>query len=212
MGYLAAKDTGFISIQTINNLIEGITSSTKGAINPDNNNGILNLHTFSLTYSGGKVIKTDPNIAGNITRISQGSSTSVPIELTCMISGNPANYLAEINKYFLTWSRNKSIIMLFYMPNDSSVTLSYGQEPDFYYSELRNLYDVLWDSNIGSSTYGSNTYGSSRYYTGYDHNSVHYDACAIPIVINHIQVKEDAGKSGRQVSISATIVENEAVK
>lgn len=211
MGYLAAKDTGFISIQTINNLIEGITSSTKGAINQDDNDGILNLKAFSLTYNGGKVVKTDPNIAGNITRIGQGSSTAVPIVLSCMISGRPSNYLAEINKYFLTWSRNKSIIMLFYMPNNSSVTLSYGQEPDFYYSELKNLYDVLWDSNVGSSAYGISTYGSSRYYTGYTHNSSAYNACAVPIIIQNIQVTEEANKSGRQVVINAYILENEAV-
>lgn len=211
MGYLGAKDTGFISIQTLNNLVTGITSSKKGAINIDSNYGVLDLRAFSISYNAGKVIKTDPNIAGNITRVSQGSSTAVPIILSCSVSGDKSNYLADINKYFLTWSRNKSIIMLFYMPNNSGVVLNYGQEPDFFYSELKNLYDVLWDSNIGSNPYGATTYGSSRFFTGYIHNSVNYDACAIPIVIQNITVKQEADKPDRTVTINAIVIENEAV-
>jgi len=211
MGYLAAKDTGYISIQTVSNLIEGITPSLKGAINPDSNNGILNLYAFSLTYTGGKTLNTDPNIAGNTTRISAGSSNVTQITLNCLVSGKPSNYLAEINKYFLTWARNRSIVMLFYMPNNSDVTLSYGQEPDFYYSEIRNLYDVLWDSNVGSNPYGVTTYGSSRFPTGYTIAAASYNACAVPVVIENIQVTKEARNAGLQVSINATLIENEAL-
>jgi len=211
MGYLSAKDTGFTGIQIVNNLVEGITVSSTGAINPTDNYGVIDLRSYKFSYNGGKIIDAKPNIAGNITRVNAGSSNITSFTLSCKINSKPSKYEGEIAKYFLTWSRSKNIIMLFYMPNETDSTLSYNQDTDFFYSDLKTLYDVLWDSNLGTNPYGVSTYGSSRFYTGLTHSSGAYNACAIPVLIENITVETNAGIIGREIKITGIILENEGV-
>jgi hypothetical protein len=209
MGYLAAKDTGYISLQTSNYLITGINSNGVGAINPSTNNGITNLQAFSLAASTGKALDVKNNIAGNISRINQGSTNAVPISLETYYSNKPSKYQAEAIKYLMAWSRNRTIVMLFYMPNNTSDTLVYGQDNDFYYSQLKSMYDLLWDKNLGTNSYGATTYGSSRFTTGYSHGLVSYDACAIPIIIESVSFKEEAGINSIKVEVNGYVLESE---
>lgn len=209
MGYLAAKDTGYIAIQTSNYLITGITNNGSGAINPSTNNGITNLQAFSLSSTTGKALDVKNNIAGNISRINQGSTNAVPISLETYYSKKPSKYQADAIKYLMAWSRNRTIVMLFYMPNYSSDILVYGQENDFYYSQLKSMYDLLWDKNLGSNPYGETTYGSSRFATGYTHGLSSYDACAIPIVIESVAFKEEAGINSIKVEVNGYVIESE---
>ncbi len=209
MGYLAAKDLGMLGVQTTNNLIEGIVESSQGAVNPTANDGITNLNTYSLSFNTGKVINAEPNIAGNITRVAMGSSKPTPIELSVILSDRRSNNETDTISYLTAWARNRTTIMLFYMPNTSTTTLSYGQEKDFYYSELKVLYDTIWDKNLGTSAYGASTYGSSRYFTGATVNGSNYNACALPCVFEDITVKKVADSHTMEISLKGYILENE---
>ena len=209
MGYLGAKDLGMLGVQTTNNLIEGIVDSSQGAVNPTDNNGITNLNAYALSFNTGKVINAEPNIAGNITRVAIRSSKPTSIELSVVISDRRSKNETDTISYLTAWSRNRTTIMLFYMPNTSSTTLSYGQEIDFYYSELKILYDTIWDKNLGTSAYGVSTYVSSRYYTGATVNSSDYNACALPCVFEDITVKKEATSHTIEISLKGYILENE---
>lgn len=209
MGYLAAKDLGKIGVQTTNYLIEGIVDSPKGAINPTSNYGIINLMSYKLSTNMGKNINAEPNIAGNITRIGMGSSNPTPITLSIKLNRRPT--LTEIDsiKYLSAWARNRTVVVLFYMPNSTNTTLSYGQEPDFYHSQLRTLYDVVWDRNVGTNAYSSSTYGASRFNTGLTINSSPYNACAVPCVFNNIVINSEASTYSVDVSLEGYVLENE---
>ena len=97
MGYLAAKDTGSIGIQSIGGLFTTLTTSTEGAKNILTNNGILNLNGFQVSWSTGKNVGKDANIAGNLTRVSQGSSLPVDITLTAGFSKKTQDEIDRIN-------------------------------------------------------------------------------------------------------------------
>ena len=181
----------------------------QGIINPTTNKGIINLKSFSLSYSAGKSVNSDPNITGNITRLGVGSSNAIPIELNISLNRRPSINEVESIKYLTAWSRNATTVMLFYMPNTDTTTLYFGQENDFYYSQLRTLYDTVWDKNLGTNPFSATTYGSSRYYTGATINSLNYNACALPCVFNNITVKEDASSIGVDVSFTGFVLENE---
>jgi hypothetical protein len=219
MGYLAAKDTGKINIFSENNLFTGSINSPDGTFNTSENNGITNLSAYQFSFDSGKVVKSDPNITGNTTRLSVGSKLPIPFKLTASFNrkSNNFNNTSEIISerdintisYLFEWARDKNIIMLFYMPNTSTTSLNYKQEKDFYTSELKILYDVIWDKNLGTSAYGATTYGTIHYSTGATINSVAYQACAIPVIFEKITVNYVANSYLVEVSVDGFVLENE---
>lgn len=215
MGYLSARDMGNIEVSVVGGLYEGNNPSPDGTQNIDTNDGILNLKSYSLSLTTGKVSNTDANIAGNVTRVSSGSKLPIPIELKAYFTRKRASEGALLTpdemrnlSYLLAWSRSNTIIMLFYTPFDAT-TLDRGQDKDFYTSSLKMIYDVIWDTNLGTTPYTSTTYGSIRYDTGKQFNSTDYHACAIPIIITDVVTNETADKSYIDVSVKGYVLENE---
>lgn len=209
MGYLAAKDTGSIGIQSIGGYYTTLTTSPDGAKNISTNNGILNLNGFQVSWSTGKNVGKDANIAGNLTRVSQGSSLPIDITLSASFDKKSAADVEKVN-YLTQWSRSKNTIMLFYMARTTDETLQYGNSADFFKSDLKVLYDVFWDRNLGSSAYGVSTYGSLWYDTGVTIGVTTYKPCAVPVVFDNITVDNVAGQSRMTVSITGTVLENES--
>jgi len=213
MGYLAAKDFGYLSVNTRNGLYYGSNLSPDGITNPADNNGIVNLKSYSFEFDAGNTIDDSPNIAGNRPRISSGSTAATKFTLNCQYSRKLGDRsLSEIISdvdvlyYLLTWARNRTIVMLFYMPNSTAVSwLNHGQEIDFYTSQLRAMYDVIWGGG-----YGVTTYGNVRFTTGYTMaDTSSFDACAIPVVFDNIKVSELAGTYLVRIEITGYILENE---
>ena len=209
MGYLAAKDTGSIGIQSIGGYFTNLTTSPDGAKNISTNNGILNLNGFQVSWSTGKNVGKDANIAGNLTRVSQGSSLPIDITLSASFDKKSASDVEKVN-YLTQWSRSKNTILLFYMARITDETLYYGNSMDFFKSDLKVLYDVFWDKNLGSSAYGVSTYGSLWYDTGVTIGATTYKPCAVPVVFDNITVDNVAGEPRMTVSITGTILENES--
>ena len=209
MGYLAAIDTGSIGIQTIGGYYTTLTTSPDGAKNTPNNNGILNLNGFQVSWNTGKNVGKDANIAGNLTRVSQGSTKPIDITLTSGFLKKTQDEIDRVN-YLTHWARSKNTILLFYMARTTDETLYYGNSADFFKSDLKVLYDVFWDKNLGSSAYGVSTYGSLWYDTGVTIGATTYKPCAVPIVFDNITVDNVAGDPRMTVSITGTILENES--
>ncbi len=231
MGMLVMRDLGAVSIKTSSGLIEVDNASSDGAFNPSEYTypgqyNVVNLKAYTLSIEAGKSIDATPNIAGSITRLGIGGSNPIPITLnasfsrkrieeTSALAGGNQFTMEEANNitYLLQWSRTRSIQMLFWMPNeDDSSWLSYGQEKDFFTSQLRGLYDVLWDKNLGNSTTGwhDSTYGTYHYRVEMI-NIGNYDACAVPIVVESVSVKESADGIRKEVTIAGYIIENEEI-
>lgn len=230
MGILVATDTGNTAIRSSSGLVEPFNDSVDGITNPSDQSkypeqyGLINLKGYTLTDSIGKNVDAKDTIAGTFAKLSMGSKKPIPITLTAKFKNDKVTLpqtptgtegarfgSAEMNSvaYLKTWGRSRSIIMLFYVPDDDSDTnLNYGQVSDFYNSNLRSLYDSLWDKNLGNENLGWNdaTYGSIRFLIQI---SFAYQACAIPIIINNVTTKETAGKKFTEVSVTGFMVVNE---
>jgi len=213
MGYLAAKDFGYISVNSRNGLYYGSNLSPDGITNPATNSGIVNLKGYTFGYDAGNSIDDSPNISANRPRISSGSVIATKFTLSCQYSRhNDDRTVSQISSevdtlyYLLKWARNRSIIMLFYMPNSTAVSwLNHGQEIDFYTSQLRSMYDCIWGGGFGTTTYGN-----VRFTTGYTMvGAISYDACAIPVVFDNVKVEEVAGTYLVKVEVTGFIMENE---
>jgi len=225
MGYLAAKDTGAVSIKTSGSLILPDTLSTDGVANPSSNFGVVDLRSFSFGFNTGMNVDDSPNIAGKITRLAMGGTKPIPFELSCYISrktveGDDSKLSVEnINtlNYLLRWNRARTIVMLFWMPNTNDTSwLSYGQDKDFFTSQLRTVYDVVWDWNTDSSTAGwqgtnptTGSYGTNHFRIEMSGSISNYDACAIPVIFSDVSIKEDAESYGVQIKISGYCLEEE---
>lgn len=209
MGYLAAIDTGSIGIQTIGGYYTTLTTSPDGAKNTPNNNGILNLNGFQVSWNTGKNVGKDANIAGNLTRVSQGSTKPIDITLTTGFLKKTQDEIDRVN-YLTQWSRSKNTILLFYMARTTDETLYYGNSADFFKSDLKILYDVFWDKNLGSSAFGATTYGSIWYDTNVTIGASTFKPCAVPMVIDDITVDNSVDNARLSVTIVGTILENES--
>jgi len=220
MGYLAMKDTGSVKITTESGVFTSSIASPDGTLNPGGDYNLLNLKPFSLSFNTGNNMDTKSGIAGRSTRVSKGSKKPIPFSMEAMY--NRKEFVDSSNKitdrdinsisYLMSWSRSRTIIMLFWMPNDNdSSLLRFGQEPDFFTSQLRSLYDSLWDFNTSSSTagYQSTTYGTYHYSVAMGGSIGGYSPCAIPVVIENVDVKEVADSYQVRVSVSGYVLENE---
>jgi hypothetical protein len=209
MGYLAAIDTGSIGIQTIGGYYTTLTTSPDGAKNTPNNNGILNLNGFQVSWNTGKNVGKDANIAGNLTRVSQGSTKPIDITLTTGFLKKTQDEIDRVN-YLTQWSRSKNTILLFYMARTTDEKLYFGNSVDFFKSDLKILYDVFWDKNLGSNAFGATTYGSIWYDTGVTIGASTFKPCAVPMVIDDITVNNSVDNARLEVSVVGTILENES--
>lgn len=213
MGYLAAIDTGSIGIQTIGGYYTTLTTSPDGAKNTPNNNGILNLNGFQVSWNTGKNVGKDANIAGNLTRVSQGSTKPIDITLTSGFLKKTQDEIDRVN-YLTQWSRSKNTILLFYMARTTDETLYYGNSVDFFKSDLKVLYDVFWDKNLGSNAYNgvaaTGTYGSIWYNTGVTIGASTFKPCAVPMVMDDITVNNSVDNARLEVTVIGTILENES--
>lgn len=226
------KDLGTLGVRAESGTFEGYNTSSDGVLNPSNINkypdkyGVVKLKAYNLSFDTGKNIDDSPNIAGALTRLGVGSTEPVPITLTARYSRTRIDEASESAggvhytvedanavSYLTSWSRKRSIIMLFWMPNTESTDwLSYGQDRDFFTSQLRTLYDVMWDQNLGNSETGwhDSTYGTYHYFiedlfgSGND-----YEPCALPVILNKVTVKETADGVGVEVSVNGFVLENE---
>lgn len=226
IGFLAAKDLGSLGVTTNNNIFEGFNASPDGIFNPTgstypNNFGVVNLKAFSFSYTTGKVTDDTENIAGNTTRVGVGSTRAVPFVMNARFNRKPVNLAAtEITSQntdsitFLTqWSRTRNIVMLFWLPNTASTSwLNHKQDKDFFTSQIKTIYDVLWDRSQSSSTKGfqATTYGTFHYkITDMFGSGQHYEPCAIPVVFESVQVKEDAQNYWIDVEVNGFCLEDE---
>ena len=220
MGYMAIRDLGNLQIDTSLSLFQGRNPSPDGITNPSTNFGVVNLKSFKLSFDTGTTVDDKPNVSGNTTRLSIGSKKPIPIKLNAKFSRRQDDPSSDEitsqdlrNISFLThWSRARSIVMMFWMPNDNSTSwLNYGQEKDFFTSQLKTIYDVIWDKNLTTSGdgFGATTYGTNHYRVVMGGAIGNYDACAIPIIITGINVKEEAKSRYINVTIEANLVENE---
>ncbi len=219
MGYLAAKDTGFLTMNVISSIFTGDAASPDGAFNPTDNFNVVNLNTYSLNVNISRNVDTSPNIAGNITRAAIGSKNITPITLSCIYSRRITDLSAsqiivsgiETEKYLAEWAGSKKIIMLFYMPNqDNASLLHYGQEKDFYGSQLKVLYDVMWDKNTDVSTRGfsDSLYGTYHYSVTMTVIGTYYP-CAIPVVFYSFDARELGESNMVQVTVQGYALDNE---
>ncbi len=213
------KDIGAVSIKTDGNIFSGDVSSPDGSYNTGDYN-VLNLKPFSINFNLGTNSDARPGIAGQTTRVNKGSKKAVPFTMEAVYSRRPLDLGADqimardidTITYLSLWARNRTVVMMFWMPNDNdSSLLNNGQEPDFYTSQLRTLYDVLWDKSTGSSTsgYQSSSYGTYHYSISMGSSIGTYLPCAIPIVIDNVQVKEIANSFAVRVSVTGYVLEDE---
>ena len=227
MGYLAAKDLGTLNVDASGNTFDGDVNNLTGAKNPTDNNGITNLRLFNLSFNSGKAIDARGNISGRTTRLAQGSTNAVNLTLSAKFERKfdrgdlqdltPDELKVRLNlegieamRFLGFWSRNRTIIMLFWYPNLPGTTdLYFGQDPDFYGSSLKMMYDVLWDNDSTSSEQG---------FQGTNYGTIHYDPaadgsaiCAIPVIFESINVTETPDSKFINVTIQGYAVENEGV-
>lgn len=219
MGYLAAKDLGAVTVKTSSNVFIGDNASPDGIFNPGNEFNVLALNPFVFSYDTGKNIDTRPNIAGNITRINAGSKLPIPFTLNARYSRRTDRNVSEITaedlvtiNHLVQWARANTIVMLFYMPNENDSTLlNHGQEVDFFTSQIRTIYDIVWDRNTSSSTSGfqATTYGTYHFSVTMGGSIGEYLPAAIPVVFENVTVREDAAKTTVEVTATGYCLENE---
>lgn len=225
MGYLSAKDLGAVSLKTTSSLIVADTDSVDGINNPEDNYGVIDLRSFSISFDTGKNVDDSANVSGMITRLAMGSKNPIPLTLQSRVSRKKVtgdysqltmNYITTLD-YLVKWSRSRTIVMLFWMPNDNDSTLlSYGQEPDFFTSQLRTIYDTIWDWNTDSSTSGwqgtdptTGTYGTNHFRIEMSGSIGNYDVCAVPVIFNNVTIKESADKTWVDISVTGYFLEEE---
>jgi len=224
MGYLAGIDTGAVALKVSSNLFVVDLASTDSAFNDTTQLGnTLNLGAYSLGFEIGKNIDSKSNIGNLPTRIVAGSKKAVPFTLSSTFNKKRISDTdTTIGDYFTTrdvdtityltqWARSKNIIMLCYMPNTDSLSwLNHGQEIDFFSSQVKILYDVLWDKSTSSSSRGfqATTYGTYHYRIPLTVIG-NYDVCAIPVIFENVSVKEQANSYIINVEVTGYVIENE---
>lgn len=235
MGYLALKDTGSLGLNVSSGYFTPIyQGASSNAINPSGdtypyNKNILPLKALNLSLNTGKNIDSTSNITGSITRLGFGSTLPLSIkfsatyerkpkesdELSSITGGNILDSEASYVLSFLSlWARRKTILMLFWVPDEAdNSNLLYSEVKDFYSSVLKVIYDTIWnrDSFTASSKgYNSSTYGSVHYqledYFGAGSN---YEPSAIPIVLNSISISSSGSSRLVDVSVDGYALENE---
>lgn len=199
MGKLVIRDTGANSV--IVNNSEYSYSGSLGASNPLN--GYVNLKAFSFNYESASDVDDSSVLTRSMPRLTIGNSKLIPISFSSHYSRetddrtteeglSPADIVNDV-MYLDKWSRSKSILMLYWMPDDDSDIVS-GQAKDYFSSMLRILSTNVWNNSWLSKN-------NNKYLGTFD-----YKAYSLPVVLNSITIQEDATTKLVTVNVSGFLV------
>lgn len=240
MAWLSGRDLGVSQVKAESGLFTGDIPADEGAYNPSTNDGVANLKAFRLSHELGKAVDDRDSIAGETARLAVGAKSAVPITLRArfqkkipgdrskldgyVTATDAASLKAallqdemEALKFLSIWAANRTIIMLFYKPRDNE-KVYFGQPVDFYESDVKILYDVLWDQNQSSSTQGfptdvSETYGTIHYEVTLNSHATlaTYEACAIPVIFTNINIDDQPDTEFMDVDVEGFALKNELI-
>jgi len=201
MGYLVLKDLGANEVTIDSSTKELVFSSSLGQDNPSQ--GFINLKAFKFTFESESEVDDSPCLTEKIPRITVGNSKIIPISLSANYSREVTDRTTEtglspedINVsclYIERWSRSKSILYLYWMPDDDTDIVDTNCK-DYYSSSIMILNKNHWDSSWLSKT--------NNGYTG----TANYVARGIPIVINYISIEETAEENVVKVTVNGYLV------